>query len=131
MLLARRALVVVALVLGCASNGTRPTTSAPPPRATSAIEAATPASSTASASASTSPASTSPQTVGIADCDAYLLRYRACMSTRHDPREVDERARVMADAWRRSATSDAARDALAGGCRQAMDALAKVPGCGA
>ncbi len=126
---ARRLLLIVGLGAGCASAA--PVTparapAAPPPAST--VVAAPPSTGAASAAAST-PESPGFPVVGIAECDAYLARYRACLSTQHDPKEVDARARVMAEGWRKAGETDAGRGAMVGACKQATDALAKVPGC--
>lgn len=133
--------VVVVLVVGCAASPvTRAPEAAPPPSTVPAASAsavpADPSAPSASPSASPSapPSASSAQPpafppVGIAECDGYLARYRACMSKQHDPAEVDARARAMAVAWRKNGESDAGRAAMVTACTQATAALAKVPGC--
>jgi hypothetical protein len=121
-------LVAVVLGVGCASAPAPATSASPTAASASSPPAPTVAEATPAPAASSSEVASFP-VVGIATCDAYLTRYRACMSTQHDPKEVDARARTMAEGWRKAATNDAARDALTNACVQATNALANVPGC--
>jgi hypothetical protein len=127
--------VVLALVVGCAASpaarapeSTPPALSVAAPTASGGPSSAPSVSAAPPASASATPPPAFP-VVGIAECDAYLARYRACMSKQHDPAEVDARARTMAAGWRKAGESDAGRSAMVNACTQATAALAKVPGC--
>jgi hypothetical protein len=116
-------LVVAVLALGCAKsesttnkNATAPATSAP---------ATTPATTTAGSSDS----------IGVAECDAYIAAYEKCVKEK-----VPEAARAQTNAalaqsrksWKELAANPQTKATLAGACKTAMDAARqsmKAYGC--
>lgn len=123
----RGLLLLAALGVGCAAS--TPTTKERPPPEAPAASSSAPSASAASVAPIASSTETPFPAVGIGECDAYIARYRACMSTQHDPREVDARARAMSEAWRKAGATDGGRSAMVAACSQATASLGKVPGC--
>lgn len=87
-----------------------------------------PAAPTATAPAASAPATTAAASsggIGVAECDDYLTRYEACVSSKV-PAEaraaLEQSLTQMRDAWRAAAATDAGKQGLAAACKQAHEA---------
>jgi hypothetical protein len=101
----------LALTISACSGG-----NAPAAKAT----AAPPAATTAQA-----PAASAAGDIGVPECDDYIAKYSACLDSkvpeagRAALRQAFDQTKA---AWKQAATTQAAKDALAMGCKQALEA---------
>lgn len=108
---------VLTFSLACGGEKAAP----PPPAATTAP------ASTVGAPANTAPAATTPAApgaVGVAECDAYVSKYEACLRD-HVPAAQREAMQAAFDqaraAWKQAAVNTESRPSLARACQQAVD----------
>jgi hypothetical protein len=68
---------------------------------------------------------------GVAECDAYLVRYRTCITSMPPSARAGELTALNAqvDAFQRSAVSPAGKASLRQACLRLSDAVATKPGC--
>ncbi len=99
-----------------------PATAATPAAAPAPAPAATPAAPAAAGTAA--PVAASGDKIGIPECDDYVSKVQACVSSK-----VPEAQRAMmasafkqqTDAFKQAAANPATKDALASQCKQALD----------
>ena len=69
--------------------------------------------------------------IGIAECDEYVTKMRACLEKM--PAEAKAATQQGFEqsitAWKQAASNEAAKAGLASGCKSALDALAQNPVC--
>jgi hypothetical protein len=69
--------------------------------------------------------------IGVAECDEYITKMRACL----DKMPAEAKAATQQGfeqsiaAWKQAASNEAAKAGLATGCKSALDALAQNPAC--
>jgi hypothetical protein len=69
-----------------------------------------------------------PQT-GVAECDDYIQKYFACVSSRFPRLQQEVMVKALAttvDAWRRAAATSAGRQSMAQACKTALAAARKA-----
>jgi hypothetical protein len=67
--------------------------------------------------------------IGVAECDAYVANYRKCIDDELPLAAQDSAKKALemsVDAWKAAAKTAAGREALAGACKTASDAVAPL-----
>jgi hypothetical protein len=86
-------------------------------------KAAAPASSDAGAAAAPGATTASADSVGIAECDAYLNKVEACVNSKVPAAQkaaVEAGLNASRTSWKQAAAQPGGKDALAGACKQAL-----------
>lgn len=118
-----------AILIGCSKTETTNSNTAEISNKPATTAAATPATST------TSTTTSSGDKIGIAECDDFLTKYEACVSSK-----VPEMARAQYQSmlktwraeWKKTADNPQTRDTLAAACKQmaaTQESALKMYGC--
>ena len=63
--------------------------------------------------------------IGVAECDEYVAKYAACIKKMPSAAQgtAMQGLKTQVSAWKQAASNDAAKAALATGCKQALEAV--------
>ena len=69
--------------------------------------------------------------IGVAECDEYITKWKACMDKMPAAAKPAQEAafKQMKDSWKTAAATPAGKDGLKTGCKSALDGLANNPAC--